>query len=161
MLIKKIVVFITLFILSCTIIFLFNTNYSNGELYESYLHTEYKINKNEALNIKYSYNSDKKDKTSDENILKERIRIIESEELINSVKIYKVNLYDLNNKNNEIIKENNTIIIDDYLGPVSVFRSMSFISNLQFDYSYFKSIPHEIYEIHIPKEMVVNINYNQ
>lgn len=148
---KRILILVVLFVGSMVILISFNAENDNGELFESYLCKESKIDKDDDLTIKLIDNSSDK-------LLDYKYRVTETDTLVDTIEIYRVKLYDLQNKDYEVNIENNVITINDYLGSVSIYQSLSFVTFAQFNKDYFQSVPSFTYEIYVPKGITLDIN---
>ena len=153
MIIKRVSLFIAIFLISCAVLFIFRMG-SNEDNKGYYLLDEYKIDSSSPLTVTLLNDLDKK---TNKNILY-RIKFTESDELVNTIKIFRNSLFDNKGLDSGISIDNNTITTGDYLGPVKFFITQNFITNIQFDHSYFETISAYVYEIHIPEGMDYRIN---
>jgi hypothetical protein len=91
--------------------------------------------------------------TSDEELAKRyRCEVVESNELTDSVEIYRYKFYDNISKDYEINVDGNNISVKDYLGNVTIYLSVPFISNNQIE-EYLVNFPERVYKIYIPQGM--------
>lgn len=146
---KKIIIFVALFIASVAVMVIFNFHVDTNTRYESTLFQTVQVDQNKILNINLL-------NTKDEKAEIDRCEIIESSELKDSVEIYRYRFYDNISMDYEINVDGNTISIEDYLGNITIYHSIPFISNTQFD-DYMINFPKRVYKIYIPEGMEYSI----
>lgn len=146
---KKIIIFIVLFIASVAIMIIFNDDIDSDKRYECNLYQTMKVDQNKMLNINLI-------NTKDEKAEIERCEIVETTKLKDSVEIYRYRFYDDRNMDYEINVDGNTISIEDYLGNITIYHSIPFISNTQFE-DYMVNFPKRVYKIYIPEGMEYSI----
>lgn len=146
---KKIIIFIVLFIASVAIMIIFNDNIDSDKRYECNLYQTMKVDQNKMLNINLI-------NTKDEKAEIERCEIVETTKLKDSVEIYRYRFYDDRNRDYEINVDGNTISIEDYLGNITIYHSIPFISNTQFE-DYMVNFPKRVYKIYIPEGMEYSV----
>lgn len=145
--IKRIILFVTAFIVSCVIVIVFNSLDSDYVESEEYLVGEYKINMNETLHIILNNEIDKKD----ERYISPRIVYLDSEDLTDTIKIYRIAFYAYDKKEPEISADGNNIIFEDFIGPVVNYISSTFIIDSQFDNIYFQNKTRHVYRVEVPQ----------
>ena len=143
MIIKKLGLLLGLFIISCIIIFSTNTDLSSYSFYDSTPVESFNIDTGSQIQISFVDNSEKNNASL--------IKVIETETLTDQLKIYKSNLYSSKQKEATFSIEDNKMMIDIPVGPVSIYQSVNFLTCAQFNTDYFKNIPYAKYEIHIPE----------
>ncbi|MCK5128765.1 MAG: hypothetical protein KAQ68_02845 [Clostridiales bacterium] len=153
MLVKKIIIFVLIFVVACCVLILFKPANSVEDNYLKYQLQEYAIDTDKELDILVS-------QSSDNVLLLDRIEVVENDELTDSVVIYRYKLYDANESEFSVEYGDNKVKIQDYLGPLTIYKSASFLTNLQFDYGYFDGFSSDVYEVHIPSGIEYTLEGN-
>ena len=156
---KQIIIFITLLIVSSSFTILFGDNTEKNNLFGGSLYTSSTIDISKEIIINSSYNQNINYNMNEqelEEFAKQRIIVIESDDLTNTIEIYTINLYEEVTKKSVIDINGNEISINSDLAQLSTYVSLPFIPYAQFDSNYLEGVPYRIYEIHIPKD----VNYS-
>jgi|LGVF01.2.fsa_nt_gb hypothetical protein len=151
---KQLSILMIAFILSVTVLLLLNDNIEEDQLLEQTLYTTTSLDVDSDLVIHSEYNEDSSYNMNDEKLndySKSRIRIVESSELTNTIKIYSNNIYDDITSESVVLIENNVITITSDLGPTVMYTSPTFLTYAQFNYDFFESIPHSFFVIYVPE----------
>ncbi len=158
---KQLGILMIAFFISVVLIVVFNDDVEKDQLFDTTHYTTSNIDTNLNLSIHSEYNENTTYNMSEEqlsNLAANRISIIESSDLIDTIEIYTINLYEDIVEEAVITISGNEITIISDLGPLSTYASISFLPYAQFDYSYFQGIPYRIYEIHIPEGMAYSFD---
>lgn len=140
---KKAVLFSIVFLLAATSLVIFNQNKPDiGNQWQRV--DAFTITAGEPIAVIPQHELD----VQDDRAVTYRIEFIEDDTLTDTIVVYRNAIYDDISAGFQL--EDNRIKVSDYIGPMAFYRSQSFLTNAQFDPTFFDAMEQAVYLIHVP-----------
>ncbi len=159
--IKKAIIFSLIYVVALVALIAYNDDVEIAYINSKTLTNTLTIDPTNELSIVTQYYSNSQFNMSEEELVQyaaSKIRIVESETLTNTVEIYAIDVHNKTTENTVIELIDNELTVLSDLGPLSMYKSSTFLTYGQFDANYFIRVPGRVYELHIPKDMQYSFN---
>lgn len=151
--IKRILIVVILYLVSVTILLVITDDEQIDNLSNRTLHSSTSINTENKVEISLIFENSDSYNLSEEELNSYsigKVRILETSKLSNTIEIYTLDIYRNLTENALVTLDGNRVLITSDLGPLSFYKSSTFLTFGQFDSHYFDRAPNRIYEVHIP-----------